>query len=210
MKVYTVPTGIMRANCYIIEDGNCAVVIDPGYMEREIADYALENPEKIKYILLTHRHFDHVNAAAALRKMTGAGIAVHKSDECGLLSDECSLAAMAGGFYGMADGSAKADVLLNGGENIEVGSMKFHVIHTPGHTVGGVCYLIGNSLFSGDTLFKNSIGRTDFEGGSIVSMRHSLDVIRELPDETVVYPGHGEITDLRSEKKCNPMLNGDF
>ncbi len=206
MNVITIPTGTMQANCYIVETENAAVVIDPGFLEREIVKYATENPGKVQYILLTHRHFDHINGAVALRKMTNAKIVIHELDECGLFSDMLSLASMAGGFYGKADPEATADVLVDEGDIVSAGDMTFRVIYTPGHSEGGVCYLLDNMIFSGDTLFKGSIGRTDFPSSSIGDMRVSLDRLCELPDSTLVYPGHGPETTIGQEKCTNMFL----
>lgn len=206
MNIITVPNGTMQANCYIVETDHAAVVIDPGYLEKQITSYVAENPDKIKFILLTHRHFDHLNAANALRKMTGAKIVIHELDEGGLYSDLLSLASMAGGFYGHADPDAHADVYVDEGDTVTAGEMVFRVLYTPGHSEGGVCYLCGNALFSGDTLFKGSIGRTDFPSSNNTEMRESLDRLCTLPDDTVVYPGHGPVTTIGHEKQTNMFL----
>ena len=206
MNIITVPNGTLQANCYIVETDHAAVVIDPGYMEKQLTAYVASNPNKIKFILLTHRHFDHLNAANALRKMTGAKIVIHELDEGGLYSDLLSLASMAGGFYGHADPDAHADVYVDEGDTVTAGEMVFSVLYTPGHSEGGVCYLCGNTLFSGDTLFKGSIGRTDFPSSSNQEMRESLDRLCTLPDDTVVYPGHGPMTTIGHEKQSNMFL----
>lgn len=206
MNIITVPNGTLQANCYIVETDHAAVVIDPGYMEKQLTAYVASNPNKIKFILLTHRHFDHLNAANALRKMTGAKIVIHELDEGGLYSDLLSLASMAGGFYGHADPDAHADVYVDEGDTVTAGEMVFKVLYTPGHSEGGVCYLCGNTLFSGDTLFKGSIGRTDFPSSSNQEMRESLDRLCTLPDDTVVYPGHGPMTTIGHEKQSNMFL----
>ena len=206
MNIITVPNGTMQANCYIVETDHAAVVIDPGYLEKQLTAYVAENPNKIKFILLTHRHFDHLNAANALRKMTGAKIVIHELDEGGLYSDLLSLASMAGGFYGHADPDAHADVYVDEGDTVTAGEMVFKVLYTPGHSEGGVCYLCGNTLFSGDTLFKGSIGRTDFPSSNNMEMRESLDRLYALPDDTVVYPGHGPMTTIGHEKQTNMFL----
>ncbi len=206
MNVITVPNGTMQANCYIVETDHAAVVIDPGYLEKQITSYVAENPDKIKFILLTHRHFDHLNAANALRKMTGAKIVIHELDEGGLYSDLLSLGSMAGGFYGHADPDAHADVYIDEGDTVTAGEMVFKVLYTPGHSEGGVCYLCENILFSGDTLFKGSIGRTDFPSSNNTEMRESLDRLCTLPDDTIVYPGHGPMTTIGHEKQTNIFL----
>ena len=196
----------MQANCYIVETENSAVIIDPGFLERDIEKYIAENPNKIKYILLTHRHFDHLNAAVKTRNLTGAKIVINELDEGGLYSDMLSLASMVGTFYGKADPDAHADIYVSEGDTVTVGDMVFTVMETPGHTEGGVCYVCDNVIFSGDTLFKGSIGRTDFPSSSNSDMRKSLDRLCLLPDSMLVYPGHGPKTTIGEEKRSNMFL----
>lgn len=207
MNIITIPNGTAQGNCYIAETESEAAVIDPGYMENRLSAYVTQNAEKIKMILLTHRHFDHLCAAVTLRKATGAKIVIHELDEGGLYSDMLNLSrTMGGSFYEKADPDAKADIYVDDGDTVNVGSMKFKVIHTPGHSEGGVCYLCDNILFSGDTLFKGSIGRTDFPSGNSAEMRDSLNRLCRLPDNTVVYPGHGPVTSIGEEKANNMFL----
>ena len=196
----------MQANCYIVETENSAVIIDPGFLERDIEKYIAENLDKVKYILLTHRHFDHLNAAVKVRKLTGAKIVINELDEGGLYSDMLSLASMVGTFYGKADPDAHADIYVSEGDTVTVGDMVFTVMETPGHTEGGVCYVCDNVIFSGDTLFKGSIGRTDFPSSSNSDMRKSLDRLCLLPDSMLVYPGHGPKTTIGEEKRSNMFL----
>lgn len=206
MNIITIPNGTLQANCYIVETEHAAVVIDPGYMERQLSAYVAENPNKIKFIMLTHRHFDHLAAANALKKLTGAKIVINELDEGGLYSDLLSLGSMAGGFYNKADPDAHADIYVDEGDTVTAADMVFKVLYTPGHSEGGICFLIDNILFSGDTLFKGSIGRTDFPSSNMAEMRESLDRLCTLPDETIVYPGHGEATTIGYEKSTNMFL----
>ncbi len=206
MNIITIPNGTMQANCYIVETEKSAVIIDPGYLERDISAYIAKNPDKIKFILLTHRHFDHLNATMAVKKLTGAKIVINELDEGGLYSDLLSLGNMAGGFYGKADPDAHADIYVDEGDTVTAGDMVFKVLYTPGHSEGGVCYLTENILFSGDTLFKGSIGRTDFPSSNNAEMRASLDRLAQLPEDTVVYPGHGPNTTIGAEKATNMFL----
>lgn len=206
MNIITIPNGTLQANCYIVETEHAAVVIDPGYMERQLSSYVAENPDKIKFIMLTHRHFDHLAAANALKRMTGAKIVINELDEGGLYSDLLSLGSMAGGFYNKADPDAHADIYVDEGDTVTAADMVFKVLYTPGHSEGGICFLIDNILFSGDTLFKGSIGRTDFPSSNMAEMRQSLDRLCTLPDETIVYPGHGEATTIGYEKSTNMFL----
>ena len=206
MNIITIPTGTMQANCYIVETEKAAVIIDPGYLEKDISAYIAKNPEKIKFILLTHRHFDHLNGAMAVKKLTGAKIVINELDEGGLYSDLLSLSNMAGTFYGKADPDAHADIYVDEGDTVTASDIVFKVLYTPGHSEGGVCYLCDNILFSGDTLFKGSIGRTDFPSSDNTQMRASLDRLSQLPDNTVVYPGHGPFTSIGAEKATNMFL----
>lgn len=206
MNIITIPTGTMQANCYIVETDNAAVIIDPGFLERDIVKYVTENPDKVKLILLTHRHFDHINAAVNLREITKAKIVINELDECGLYSDMLSLAAMAGNFYGKADPDSHADILVSEGDTVTAGDLTFKVMYTPGHSEGGVCYICDGVIFSGDTLFKGSIGRTDFPSSSNSEMKRSLDRLCELPDDMSVYPGHGPSTTIGDEKRTNMFL----
>ncbi len=206
MNIITIPNGTFQANCYIVETENAAVVIDPGHLERQLVSYVDQNPDKIKFILLTHRHFDHLSAANELRSMTGAKIVIHQLDEGGLFSDLLSLVGMSGGFYSKADPDAHGDIYVDDGDTVTVDGMVFKVLYTPGHSEGGVCYLCDNVLFSGDTLFKGSIGRTDFPSSNNTEMRQSLDRLCTLPDDTLVYPGHGPSTTIGHEKQTNMFL----
>lgn len=206
MNLTTVVCGALSSNCYILDDGNSAVIIDPGFPEQKLMDYVYANKSKIKFILLTHRHFDHVSAATQIRDITGAKIAVHPLDECGLYSDEASLTAMFGYLYGRANTDAKADVLISNGDVISSGEMSFQVIETPGHSPGGVCYLCDNLLFSGDTLFRGSVGRTDLPSCSYSDLMESVKKLSKLPDETLVYPGHGASTNIGAEREDNPYM----
>ncbi len=207
MNVTTVPCGLLQANCYLVEGENEALVIDPGYLEDTIVSFATKNSKKIKYILLTHRHFDHLNGAVALRKMTVAPIVIHKDDECGLYSDDDSLTNVCRGFYGFADKNSRADIIVTDNDTLKLNEFDIKVIHTPGHTVGGVCYFINGVLFSGDTLFKGTAGRTDFPGGSLEDIIKSISRLGELfDDSTLVYPGHGESTTIGDERFSNPFF----
>lgn len=206
MKIKCIPCGMLQANCYIVEGENSAVVIDPGYIEPGLVSYVSENKGKIKYILLTHRHFDHTYGAVALRKMTDAKIVVSAADECGIYSDELSLAKMVNGAYGMADTLARADILVSEGDTITVDELEFKVIETPGHSPGGVCYITDEAVFSGDTLFAGSIGRTDFPFSSHTDMLQALKRLKELPDSYTVYSGHGGVTTIGEEKNNNIFM----
>lgn len=207
MTVKCIPCGLLKANCYIVECENEALIIDPGYLEGEILKYIYNNGQKCKYILLTHRHFDHLNGAVALRKLCGAEIVIHKDDECGLYSDEDSLADVCRGFYGNVDPDSRADVLVSDGDVIKTDEFTVKIIHTPGHTVGGVSFDINGDVFCGDTIFKGTAGRTDFPGGKHSELLASISRLGEIfSDDTVLYPGHGEATTIGDERQYNPFF----
>ncbi len=198
--------GLLDENTYILTDDETGIsaVIDPDLM-RHTPRYLSEN-YNIKLILLTHCHFDHVYSAEELRSLTQAKIVIHELDAKGLLDSNVNLSAMMGG----SPISFSADIKAADGEEIDLGNTKIKVIHTPGHTKGSVCYLAEDNLFSGDTLFSGSVGRTDFPTGSFSDMIKSMQRLMALDGEFSVYPGHGSSTKLSSEKKYNPYMNGMF
>ena len=203
MRITTIPCGVLAANCYIVESDTNAVIIDPGFFENEIFDYIEENPQKIKYILLTHGHFDHIFAAEKVQKMTDAKIVIGKGDEKALVNDAFNLSY---GFrlpYGEIGTNPKGEITVLDGEVINLDDMSFKVISTPGHSPGGVCYLCEDILFSGDTLFAGSIGRTDFPNSNLSELFVSLNKLKSLNDDINVYPGHGEPTTIGEEKHNN-------
>ncbi len=191
--------GGFAANCYTVTDDDAIAVIDPGSISADLIDTV--NKYKNKAILLTHCHFDHIAGVARLAEATGATVYISKTDNAGLMGSELNLAEN----FGLAVREYLGAVTLSGG-TVKVGNMEFTVIETPGHTAGSVCYKIGNVLYSGDTLFRESIGRTDFISGSPEDMTESLKKLKLLKDETVVYPGHGEETTIAHEKENNPYM----
>ncbi|HVP58857.1 MAG TPA: MBL fold metallo-hydrolase [bacterium] len=195
--------GPIQGNCYLVKCNRAGdgVVIDPGdeaeTISREIRRLGL-HPEAI---LLTHGHIDHANAACDLRKSFRSRVVCHKLD-AGLVRarDEEP-------FFGIVHKPCSVDQEVADGDVLTVGGREFKVLHTPGHTPGSVCYLMDNLLFSGDTLFQGSIGRTDLAGGSEEAMRSSLlERLAKLDDRMVVYPGHGPSTTIGDEKRYNPFL----
>lgn len=205
MQIKSFLCGIMHSNCYCLESDGEAVVIDPGYMSEPLLEY-LNSEVAVKYIILTHNHFDHIGAVEEVKRITGAPIAISKEDEIGLYDDNYRLSASVHGRYGFANPDLRADVYLSDGDALTFGNEELKVIATPGHTPGGICLLVGNYLFSGDTLFASSIGRTDFIGGSFEKISKSLQKLMSLPDDTVVFAGHGPETTIGREKKTNPYL----
>jgi glyoxylase-like metal-dependent hydrolase (beta-lactamase superfamily II) len=201
----------MYNNTYIITDevtGDVAVV-DPSFRLRALLESVDSMKYKVKLILLTHRHFDHLLGAAALKELTGAKIAIHALDKDGLTDPEISRAAFQGRLSADVQTPVSADIHLTDGDLLYLGKTEIEVLHTPGHTEGSVCFMIGNALFSGDTLFAGDIGRTDLPTGDMDDMRRSLRNIAARPGIGAVYPGHGEATTLAAELANNPYLNGE-
>ena len=206
MRVIQVAVGDMAANAFIVfnEGSRKAYVIDPGAdfdrIQKRLEDNGIE---EVTHILLTHGHFDHIGALAQLKERTGATVCIHKADEAMLTSDRVSLAVLAGEMVQ----PCRADVLLSGGETIVAADIPVEVLHTPGHSPGSVCFITGDALFSGDTLFYLYCGRTDLPGSSAAQYHHSLGtVLRGLDKDYQVYTGHGIKTSLFAEFENNVYL----
>ncbi len=192
MIIKAIRSGLMGNNTYIVEkDGECAV-IDPARRNKALFEYfETGNAPKLKFILLTHGHFDHVWDAGKLREMTGAKIAIHKED-----APQMEIELQNAGTPG------KADIYIDEGDEI----FGLKVMHTPGHSRGSVCFLSENEMFSGDTVFEGTVGRTDFEGGSLEVMYNSIERIAALEKDYMIYSGHGAATTLYREKAVNPYF----
>ncbi|MCD6364103.1 MAG: MBL fold metallo-hydrolase [Synergistetes bacterium] len=200
--------GDLESNTYLLIDDSegKAIVIDPGGDPSPIIDFLQESGADLLYILNTHGHADHIAGNGALKEaFPQAKILIHENDACMLTSPAINLSV----WLGKVVVSPEADGYLSEGDEIEVGSLKLEVIHTPGHTAGSVClYLKGESiLFSGDTLFYRSVGRTDFPGGSWGALISSIkEKLFKLPLSTRVCPGHGDETSIGEEMYENPFL----
>ncbi len=193
---------IWMTNCYFLQSEKAAIVIDPGYERESIVAFLDENKDKERLILLTHGHFDHIGGADVLRQKTGVKIGIGALDVPALSDNALNCADL----FNRKLEPFSADYKYADGDLIKVGDIELRVISTPGHTVGGVSYLCGENLFSGDTLFKTSVGRTDFIGGNFEELENSIRKLYTLPDETVVYSGHGESSTIGFEKKYNPFV----
>lgn len=208
--------GMVGTNCYLVKNENTreAVIIDPADSPEMINAMIEKNNCTLCGILLTHGHFDHIGAVDAIRQKYGVKVYASCDEEQLLMSMDENLSL----HYGL-NLTVKADVLHKDGDVLHIAGIDIKAVHTPGHTAGGTCYLIascdkcngmefdGGLLFSGDTLFCGSVGRTDFPTGSMSKLvRNIKDKLLILPDNTRVYPGHGEGTTIGYEKKNNPYL----
>jgi glyoxylase-like metal-dependent hydrolase (beta-lactamase superfamily II) len=200
------PVGLIQTNCYVVgcQETKEGAVIDPGGHPQRILDEVKRLGLNIKYVLDTHAHFDHTDANGVVVQATGASLALHPQD--------LPLLTNAGGaaFFGLeADPSPLPDLELHDGDELEVGKLGFRVLHTPGHTPGHVCFYepAEEVLFDGDVLFYRGIGRSDLPGGSWQQLMDSIQrVLFALPEDTVVYSGHGPATTIGEEKRLNPWL----
>lgn len=206
MEISVVVTGSFMTNCWIVKDEMTgkALVVDPGFYSPEL-DKALESSgiTELEYILITHGHTDHTCGAYYVRKKYGGRIVIGKKDAF-LLENFIFLDSEK--MYADAFTPCRADITVVDGDELSFGDSKIKVMHTPGHIPGEVCYIINDMLFSGDVLFKGSMGRTDFEGGDFFQMVISLKKLYMLEGEYRVFPGHGEKTTLEYERKTNSYL----
>ncbi len=193
MKVETFVRGPLQNNVYLLSDetSRTAALIDPALGSEDLLERITSAELTLVYILNTHGHFDHVENDAFFREATGASVVIHRADVPALHD-----------YAGLAP-----DIVLEGGEALRVGALTLQVRHTPGHSPGSVCFLVGELLFAGDTLFAGSVGRYDLPGGDERALFASLkrDIL-SLPDETRVFPGHGQPTTVGAERATNPFL----
>lgn len=195
--------GDISTNTYVVTDNNigeCAVV-DPATEDRELSEYLKD--KNVKYILLTHGHFDHISGVKAVKDMSSAQIVIHSEDADCLCDRDKSLFSWQ--YPEVEQPLCRADITINDGDTLPFGDGEIKVMHTPGHTKGGVCYIFTNDrvIFSGDTLFRLSAGRTDFPGGNPREELMSLSKLAALDGDYRVYPGHGEETTLEYERQNN-------
>ncbi len=205
MKLIKMPLGIYQANCYIIwdEESKKTAVIDPGGDFDYIKQLIQKENLTLEYIILTHGHADHIGAVLELKEFYNPKVLIHKDDNNMLKNKRINYSDVLGKKIVELD----ADVKLENGDEINVGNINMEIIHTPGHSKGSICIKTNNILFTGDTLFAGSIGRTDLEGGSFQEIISSIkDNLLILPDETIVYPGHGPSSTIAAEKANNPFL----
>ena len=207
MRITNLPSGALQANTYLAVDDktNEGVIVDPGGYNKVLTKEVRDNDVNIKYIILTHGHSDHICGVNEHKaEFPDAKIVAYKDEEAMLENPNLNQSPGFGVPY-----STKADILVSDGDELKVGDVTLKFIHTPGHTEGGMCIYVkeAKALFSGDTLFRQSIGRTDFPGGSY---KEIMDSIRKklflLPDDTNVFPGHMGMTSIGFEKENNPFV----
>lgn len=207
MRITNLPSGALQANTYLAVDEktNEGFIVDPGGYNKVLTKEVRDNDVNIKYIILTHGHSDHICGVNEHKaEFPDAKIVAYKDEEAMLENPNLNQSPGFGVPY-----STKADILVSDGDELKVGDVTLKFIHTPGHTEGGMCIYVkeAKALFSGDTLFRQSIGRTDFPGGSY---KEIMDSIRKklflLPDDTNVFPGHMGTTSISFEKENNPFV----
>jgi len=206
LKIGRMMLGVCQTNCYFVyrEGSSKVIFIDPADYGDQIFQAMKNNGFEVVAILLTHGHFDHIWGCSRLRQLTSAPVYAYEGEEEVLLSSDLNVSAGAGRAC-----TVKANTLLKDGEEVTIEGMTFKLIATPGHTQGSCCYYFeeANMLISGDTLFEESVGRTDLPTGSMSTLVRSVkDKLFVLPDDVVVYPGHGDSTTIGHEKKYNPFI----
>lgn len=202
MKVISEKFGSMDNNCSLIidEKTNQSALVDCNEFSQKMID--MIGDTDLKYILLTHGHFDHIIGVKSVKEKYGAQVVISKEDEPMLNSAKLSLAV----FCNAPQNNVDADIIVKDGDEITLGEIKIKVMATPGHTSGSVCYIAENCIFSGDTLFYCSCGRTDFPSGSPEQMMTSLQKLKALDGDYKVYTGHNNLTTLDFERKNNPYM----
>lgn len=209
MIIKCMPIGFIAANCYLLIDEKSgeAAVVDPGRYTEALENLLKENGvSSLKYILATHGHYDHIMGIPELKEHFGGQVFIHGEDEICLEKAEYAGArsATARRFV-----PSEADGLLHDGDELRLGETVIKVMHTPGHTRGGVCYIFDDVIITGDTVFKGTVGRTDFEFGDMSALMDSVKKLCALEGDYKILPGHDEATTLENERRYNPYFS-DF
>jgi len=194
----------MEANCYILynPDKREGLIIDPGAEGSHLIKFIKQEKISINYIVNTHGHPDHIGANRKIKEHTNAPILIHQYD-APMLAKSGSVLSF---IFPLESSSPAADTFIKDGDLIECAGMKLKVLHTPGHTPGGISLLIDDSIFTGDTLFSGSIGRSDLPGGSPQVLLNSIKKILSLDENLIIYPGHGPATTVGQELHSNPFI----
>ncbi len=209
MEIKSLVLKPLGTNCYLVKTGEATgVVIDPAGEADKILETAGDMEMRIEKILLTHGHFDHTGAVNLVKKATDAKVYIHKADECMLKDGDKALAYFC---PSIPFEEKEADVLLEDGDTIEQDGIVFTVMHTPGHSAGSVCFFVNNPdgldvMFSGDTIFRDSIGRSDGYSGDYIVQKNTLAKLKALDKDYLILSGHGESTTLNEEKMFNPFI----
>jgi hydroxyacylglutathione hydrolase len=204
LKIDIIEVGVIVTNCYLVYDNGHGIIIDPGDESEKILGMIDNAKVRIDKIVLTHGHIDHIHAVPEIKQATGAPVLIHPADATMLTDAKENLSY----YHNIAFATDPADGFLNEDDTIEIGSGKLKVIHTPGHTPGGISLYSDGMLFSGDALFWGSIGRTDFPGSNHEDLINAItEKLLILPEDTKVYPGHGPETTIGYEKTINPWLS---
>ena len=201
-QIKSITLGELGNNCYLITDqaSGLSALVDCTVDSKEMRDFI--GSAKLEYILLTHGHFDHIGGVAAISRDYGAKVVISAQDASMLSSGKASLSA----FFGIKQDKITPDLTVSEGSSLMLGETQIKVLATPGHTKGGVCYLLKDCIFTGDTLFFCSCGRTDFPGGSSKEIMQSLKRLATLEDSLKVYPGHDRTSTIAFEKTNNPFM----
>ncbi|MFB0527012.1 MAG: MBL fold metallo-hydrolase [bacterium] len=202
VKIFTV--GPMEANCYILynPDKREGLIIDPGAEGSRLIRFIKQEKISINYIINTHGHPDHIGANRKIKEYTNAPILIHQYDAPMLTKSESVLTLI----FPEESSSPPADTFIKDGDLIECAGMKLKVLHTPGHTPGGISLLLDDTIFTGDTLFSGSVGRFDLPGGSEEVLLSSIKKILSLDENLIIYPGHGPSTTVGQELHSNPFI----
>lgn len=197
MQIKNLFPGSLGSNCYVISDSSHAAVIDPSASISGILGYLKENRLALDYIILTHGHFDHMLSLDGLKEATGATAYIHRDDAENLSDGEKNAFSL---FFGQNRKFSPCEKLLLHGDTLPLGGITLEIIHTPGHTRGGICIKAGDALFTGDTIFADSYGRCDLYGGSYSTLHSSLSYLREYGknQNLTIYPGHGGSAKLQN------------
>lgn len=207
MKVKCITGGQLDTNCYLVvnDDETHAVLIDPGFYDSMLESIIVKYKDIIDAVLLTHMHFDHIMGLEYIKSVICAPIYIHKLDFSDMTDPDKNCYSS---FYGanMDFSGFKANRFFTDNSKLSFGDLVVSVFHTPGHTKGGVCYLINDCLFTGDTLFKESVGNPNFYGGDARILLKSVNAISNFTEDYCIFPGHGEESTLLHEKRYNPYM----